>query len=69
MGSPIRLSLTRGPQFTALFWKIICQRFSTSRLLSTAFHPKTDGQTEISNASMKAYLRAYTVYKRETMNN
>jgi hypothetical protein len=27
--------------------------------LSTAFHPETDEQSEISNQEMKRYLRAY----------
>lgn len=64
-GLPDTVVSDRGPQFVALFWKILCLRLGTSRLLSTAFHPETDGQTEISNASMEQYLRAYTSYQQD----
>ena len=61
-GFPNTIVSDRGPQFAALFWKELCKRLQTARLLSTAFHPETDGQTEISNAGMEQYLRAYTTY-------
>lgn len=64
-GFPDTVVSDRGPQFVALFWRNLCQRLRVSRLLSTAFHPETDGQTEITNASMEQYLRAYTTYQQD----
>ena len=45
--------------------KTICNRLGIDRLLSTAFHPETDGQTENANASMEAYLRAYITHQQD----
>lgn len=67
-GFPDTVVSDRGPQFAALFWKTLCLRLGTSRLLSTAFHPETDGQTEISNAAMEQYLRAYACYLQDDWN-
>ena len=64
-GIPDTIVLDRGPQFVALFWKLLCQRLQINCLLSTAFHPETDGQTEVSNAAMEQYLRAYTSYQQD----
>ena len=61
-GFPNTVVLDRGPQFNSLFWKTLCRRLRIDRLLLTAFHPETDGQTENANATIEAYLRAYTTY-------
>ncbi|KAE8873241.1 hypothetical protein PTNB73_02392 [Pyrenophora teres f. teres] len=50
----------RGRQFTSHFWRRLCDRVGTSPKLSTAHHPKTDGQTENANADLKQYLRSAT---------
>jgi len=50
-------------QFITLFWKLLCWRLSIFWLLLTAFHSEINEQTEISNASMKAYLCTYTAYQ------
>ena len=52
----------RGPQFAADFWRYICVCLGIATLLSTAFHPPTDAQTERINASMEEYLRAHVNY-------
>jgi hypothetical protein len=45
-GLPNSIISNRGLLFTSLFWKQIMMALGTSRNLSTAFHPETDGQTE-----------------------
>ena len=64
-GFPDTVVSDRGPQFVALFWKELCRRLGTDRLLSTAYHPETDGQTESLNAGMEQYLRAYVTYQQD----
>jgi transposase InsO family protein len=52
----------QGPQFASQFWKYLCNSLHIEPRLSTAFHPKTDGQTEYTNSVMEQYLRAYINY-------
>ncbi|KAJ0128937.1 hypothetical protein HZ326_27960, partial [Fusarium oxysporum f. sp. albedinis] len=61
-GLPHTIISDRGPQFVAEFWKKLTQQLSINSLLSTAYHPETDGQTERLNAILEQYLRAYVSY-------
>lgn len=61
-GFPKSIVSDRGSQFTAHFWKAMCKRLGITPKLSTAWHPETDGQTEIMNALLKCYLRCYVNY-------
>lgn len=61
-GLPDTIVSDRGPQFASEFWTNLCHRLRIEPRLSTAFHPQTDGQTEITNASMEQYLRCYVDY-------
>ncbi|KAM3497442.1 hypothetical protein MY10362_009212 [Beauveria mimosiformis] len=40
------------------FWRTICRLTGTEQLLSTAYHPQTDGGTERANQEVQAVLRA-----------
>lgn len=64
-GYPFSIISDRGTQFTAHFWRRLCERVGTKPLLSTAFHPETDGQTENANAALKQFLRAYVNYNQD----
>lgn len=64
-GFPESVVSDRGPQFVAKFWHEVCKRTSTKILLSTAWHPETDGQTERFNAILECYFRAYCNYQQD----
>lgn len=64
-GLPSTVVSDRGPQFVSTFWRRLSQRLGIKANLSTAYHPQTDGQTEISNATMEQYLRCYVSYQQE----
>ncbi|KAI0990945.1 hypothetical protein K3495_g17242, partial [Podosphaera aphanis] len=49
----------RGPLFISDLWKAVCHRLQIKILLSTAYHPETDGQTENANAYLEQYLRNF----------
>ena len=48
-GLPLSLTSDRGPQFISGVWKNLCKVLGIKANLSTAFHPETDGQSEIAN--------------------
>ena len=52
----------RGTQFVSDMWKCFCQILGIKRKLSTAYHPKTDGQSENTNQIMEQYLRTFVNY-------
>ena len=61
-GLPETIISDRGSQFVSAFWKELTTRLRIKALLSTAYHPETDGQTERVNAIMEQYIRIYTSY-------
>ena len=61
-GLPKTVVSDRGTQFIAKFWKGLCKILKIEALLSTPYHPETDGQTERINAILEQYLWAYINY-------
>ena len=61
-GLPRTVISDRGPQFVGRFWEHLTHRLGIQSLLSTAFHPETDGQTERANSFLEQYLRAQVSY-------
>jgi len=59
-GLPKRIISDRDPWFTSAFAKEMCKALGIQQNLSTAFHPRTDGQTERMNAWIEQYLRPWT---------
>ena len=53
----------RGAIFTSKFCSLLCYFLGVKRRLSTAFHPRTDSQTERQNSTIEAYLRAFVNFE------
>ena len=58
-GLPTRIISDRDPKFTSMMWKTMFERLETKLLLSTAYHPQTDGQSERTNQTVEIALRYY----------
>ena len=48
----------KDPKFTAHFWKSFRKAMGTQLMMSTAFHPQTDGQSEMTIQVLEDMLRA-----------
>jgi hypothetical protein len=60
-GLPKRIISDRDPRFRSNFSESICKAMHIQQNLSTAFHPRTDGQTERMNRWIKDYLRQFVI--------
>ena len=58
-GIPESMVSDRGPQFISQFWDEFCAILGIKIKLSTAYHPQTDGQTEIMNQYLDQRLRPF----------
>ena len=61
-GPPLTIVSDRGPQFVSVFWKEFTGILGIKLKLSTAYHPQTDGQTEILNQYLDQRLRPFVSY-------
>ena len=59
LGVPENIVSDRGAQFISHFWGCLCSFLRIERKLSTAYHPETDGQTEIMNQYLDLRLRPF----------
>lgn len=58
-GLPSSIVSDRGTLFVSEFWRAVCHILNVKLLLSSSYHPESDGQTEVANSYMLAYLRQY----------
>ena len=58
-GLPQQIISDRDPRFTSHFSKELAQRIHVKQNISTAFHPRTDGQSERANQQVEQYLRLW----------
>ena len=59
-GLPKELLTDRDSRFTSGFFSRLSERWGIRHLKSTAYHPQTDGQTEVMNRTVEDYLRSYS---------
>ena len=57
-GAPVSIVSDRDPKFTSRFWPSLQKAMGTSLKFSTAFHPQTDGQSELTIQMLEYMLRA-----------
>ena len=56
-GLPSKIISDRDPRFVSKFMKELCRLMGITQNVSTAYHPRTDGQAERSNQWLEQYLR------------
>ena len=56
-GLPSKIISNRDPRFASRFTRELCNILGIKQNVSTAYHPRTDGQSECTNQWLEQYLR------------
>ena len=64
-GLPSKVISDRDPRFASKFMRALCDGLQIRQNISTAYHPRTDGQSERTNQWLEQYLR-FWVKERQT---
>src|SRR5882757_8109854 len=62
-GTPKKVISDRGTNFVSKFMLQLSKSLGIKWSSSTAYHPQTDGQTEIMNQEVEQYLRLFSSYQ------
>ncbi|GJW50569.1 putative reverse transcriptase domain-containing protein [Tanacetum coccineum] len=60
-GVPLYIISDRDSQFTSRFWRLLQKALGTQLVMSTAYHPQTDGQSERTIQTLEDMLRACVI--------
>ena len=60
-GMPTSIISNKDPMFTANFWAELFKFQGVKLAMSSAYHPQTDGQTEMVNKCLEQYLRSFSI--------
>ena len=63
-GIPDKIICDRDPIFMSHFWKNLFKTLNVKISPSTAYHPQTDGQTEIVNRKLEEMIRSFVNYNK-----
>jgi hypothetical protein len=63
-GMPHSIVYDHDPTFTSNFWQELYKLQGTQLHLSTAYHPRTDGETEVVNKCLETYLICFSLKKK-----
>ena len=63
-GMPKSIVSDRDPRMTSLFWRALFDNMGTKLDFSSAFHPQTDGQSEIANSTILDMLKCYVAERK-----
>ena len=64
-GLPSKIISNRDPRFASKFTRELCKLMGIEQNISTAYHPRTDGQSERTNQWVETLLRFVTNYKQD----